>query len=121
MGSSLALRQEQNLKGKKKDSSSFLARAQSLKSHGLYAFYNPPNFVFPSIKCFCFVLFPHALQTLAYGSLWWQTLNCNSLLTPDKPIFCWGNIRLTISDQQKPIQQGSESFSSNKKNLKLQR
>jgi len=74
-------------KRKKKDSSSFLARTQPLKSHGLYTLYNLPNFVFPSIKCFYFVLFPHALQTAAYGSLWWQTSNCNSLLTTDKPIF----------------------------------
>lgn len=96
MGSSLALRHEQNLKGKKKDSSSFLARAQPLKSHGLHAFYNLPNFVFPCIKCFCFV------SSCPSDTCIWLTMVADFKLQfsadPEKPIFCWGN-RLIISDQ----------------------
>ena len=35
---------------KKKDASFFLARTQPIKSHGLFAYYSPPNFLFPVIK-----------------------------------------------------------------------
>ena len=69
---------------KKKDSSFFLARIQPMKSHGLLVYYCPPNFFFLSVKS---VLLPLSRGRLARGSPWLQTVNCNSLLIPNKPIF----------------------------------
>lgn len=39
---------------RKKDSSSFLARTQTMKSHKLFIYYGPPNSLFLSIKVFSF-------------------------------------------------------------------
>ena len=41
-------------KKKRKDSYSFLARNQTMKSHGLFVYYSLPNFLFSCIKIFSF-------------------------------------------------------------------
>lgn len=68
---------------KKKNSLSFLARHQPMESHGLLVYQSSPSFLSPYIK----VSPSLALQGLAHGSPRLQTLNCNSLLIPSKPIF----------------------------------
>ena len=65
---------------KKKDSSSFLARTQPMKSHGFFVYYSHSNLIFLPIKLFSSPCLPHSLLLL-------QTPNCNSLLIPNKPIF----------------------------------
>lgn len=42
---------------RKKDSSSFLAKAEPMKIHELFVYYSPTNFLFPSIKEFSFPCF----------------------------------------------------------------
>ena len=68
---------------KKKDSSSFLARTQPIKSHGRLVNYNSPNFLFLSIKVFSLL----ALQGLALTLYGCRLLNSSSLLMQNKPIF----------------------------------
>ena len=64
----------------KKKSSSFLARAQPMKGHGLLVYYSPPNFLFLSIKAFSF---PCPLGTCMCLTMV-ACLVCRSLL-------CWIN------------------------------
>ena len=40
---------------KKKGSSSFMARVEPMKSHGLFIYSSPPNFLFPSMKASFFL------------------------------------------------------------------
>ena len=85
---------------KKKDSSSFLARTQPLKSHGL-CFLRPSQLCFPLYKVLllCFV------SSCSSDTCVWLTMLADIKLQfsvdPRQTLFCWGNIRLTISDQQK--------------------
>ena len=51
----------------------------------VFVYYSPPNFLFPSIKLFVSLFL--AKQGLAHGLPWLQTLNYNSLLISNKPIF----------------------------------
>ena len=52
---------------KKKDSSFFLARIQPMKSHGLFVYYSPPNFLFLSINEFSFPYHAGDLQVARRG------------------------------------------------------
>ena len=73
---------------KKKDSSSFLARTQQMKSHGLFVYHSPPKFLCISIKVFSFAYhaFTCMYLTLVSGS--------NSQFFADPAIhLCWRNIR----------------------------
>ena len=67
---------------KKKDTSSFLAKTQLMKSHGLFVYSRPSSFLFICIEESCF---PGCSRGLTLGSLWLQTMNCNSSLIPNKP------------------------------------
>ena len=82
---------------KKKDSISFLARTQPMKSHGIFVYQSLPNLLFISVKALSFPCY----AGFAYGLSWLQTLNCNSLLTPNKTVFA-GEISgsLFVSSQQ---------------------
>ena len=70
-------------KRKKKNSSLFLARTQPMKSHRLLVYCSPPDFLLLSIKEFSSPGCPRTCTCLP----WLQTLNFNSLLIPNKPIF----------------------------------
>ena len=50
-------------------------------SHGLFAYCNPPNSLFPSIKI------SSSCVGICTCSPWLETLNCNSLLVPNKSMF----------------------------------
>ena len=65
--------------------SSFLARSQPVKSHGLFIYHSPPHFHFPSMKAFPFLC--HLGTCMAYGLPWLQTPSYNSLLILSKLIF----------------------------------
>lgn len=41
---------------RKKKNSFFPDKVSANESHGLFVYYNPPNFLFPSIKAFSFAL-----------------------------------------------------------------
>lgn len=56
-----------------------------MKSHRPFVYYCPPKFLFLSIEVFSFPC--QGLLHVARGSLWLQTVNCNSLLTPNELIF----------------------------------
>ena len=56
---------------------------QPMKSHELFIYHHPPNFLSSSVK----VSASLTMQGLARGSPCLQTPNCNSLLTPNKIIF----------------------------------
>ena len=42
-------------RAQQKEDSSFLAKTQSMKSHGLFVYYIAPNFLFLPIKAFSFL------------------------------------------------------------------
>ena len=70
--------------GEKKDSSCFLARTQSMESHGLYVFYSPPPNFFLYKKSVLLPLLCRDLHVACHGC---KFSNCNSLLIPSEPIF----------------------------------
>ena len=59
-----------------------LVRTQPMKNHGLF-----DTAVSHSLSLSIKAVFFSYTEALAQGSLWVQTLNCNSLLIPNKPIF----------------------------------
>ena len=67
----------------RKKKGSFPWQGLSQKSHGLFAYCSPPNFLVLLIKVLSFPCYVE----IAHGSPWLQTLNCNSLLAPNKPNF----------------------------------
>lgn len=66
----------------KSNFSFFLARTQTMKSHTLFAYYGPPNFLFLPMKASSF---PCAGGPVCSSS-WLQTQNCSALLILNKPI-----------------------------------
>ena len=56
---------------------------QPMKSHGLFVYYTSPQLLFPLCKRVLSIF----VDPLAHGPPWLHTVNCNSLLIPNKPIF----------------------------------
>ena len=89
---------------KKKDSSSFPARAQPVKRHLLYISWNSPNFLFVSIKNVLLPLLCRDLQVAHHGCgyltaiFWWFWIS-PSFLEKDVVVylFLWTDTRDSVS------------------------
>ena len=77
---------------KKKVSSSFLKRTQPMKSHRLFVYYSPLNYLSPSMKVFSFPSFA--------GICMWFTIVADPKLQfsadSEETHLCWRNIWLSI-------------------------